>query len=244
MIRVLSLIFLGAASFIAVYILMPAPETSSDAPASAEPLAVSATDVATAPASPPDSTPEDFVLELRPGVGQVAAVENAGRPIRDVTPDTMTAGPRVTGTLARATPAPATGRMERLYNPIVASAGTIKARDQEIHLAGIAAPEFDKMCGEGAAAWPCGHLARSALRSFIHSRAIECEIPEGADRIPDPATCLVGGEDMSEWLVAQGWAKRRGDDFADAEKKAKQAKIGLWSDRRPDQPTAVAGGVY
>ena len=99
----------------------------------------------------------------------------------------------------------------------------------------------DRSCGDGADAWPCGRLARAALRSFIHGRAIECEIPAGADAIPNPARCLVGGDDISEWLVAQGWAKRGGGDYAEAEKTAKDGKLGLFADARPDaQPDEVA----
>jgi endonuclease YncB( thermonuclease family) len=123
------------------------------------------------------------------------------------------------------------------------AAGTIKVRDREIHLAGIAAPEFGKICGEGAAAWPCGRVARAALRAFIRSRAIECEIPAGAEKIPDPAQCRSGADDISEWLVVQGWAKRNADLYEAAEKKARETKRGLWGDGRPDaQPGAVATG--
>ena len=141
--------------------------------------------------------------------------------VRDVTPPTMTARPRPT-TLAQAhapSPTPAApaekDRQERLFNPIVVGAGTLKTRDGEIHLAGIAAPAFEAMCGEKPAQWPCGHMARAALQKFIHSRAVECTIPAGADKIPDPAECQVGGGDMSEWLVAQGWAKHAGAKFED-----------------------------
>jgi len=163
-----------------------------------------------------------------------------------VTPDNMTAGPRVTGTLARVDPpasTPPKERTERLFNPIVVAAGAIKVRDREIHLAGVATPEFDKSCGKGATAWPCGRLARAALRSFIRNRAIECRIPAGADKIPDPANCVVGGDDISEWLVARGWAKRSGEAFEEAENKARDAKLGLWSERRPDsQASTVVRG--
>jgi endonuclease YncB( thermonuclease family) len=157
----------------------------------------------------------------------------------------MTAGPRVTGTLTRVEPPakPAEARTERLFSPIVVAAGTIRARDRDIHLAGIAAPEFEARCGEEAKAWPCGRMARAALRSFIRGRAIECTIPAGADAIPDPAQCQVGGDDISEWLIAQGWAKRSGEAFEAAEKKAQDAKLGLWGDGRPDaQPEVAASG--
>ena len=163
----------------------------------------------------------------------------------------MTAGPRRTTTLAQADapspspPAPAAReRTERLFNPIVVGAGTLKTRDGEIHLAGIAAPEFEAMCGEKPAAWPCGRMARAALQSFIHRRAIECTIPAGADKIPDPASCQVGGDDMSEWLVAQGWAKRNGERVrgrGEARRAMRSSASG--APARPSaQSTAVANG--
>jgi endonuclease YncB( thermonuclease family) len=86
-------------------------------------------------------------------------------------------------------------------------------------------------------------VARAEVRSFIRGRAIECQVSTGADAIPDPATCLVGGDNISEWLVAQGWAKRNGDAFADAEDNAKKLHLGIWSDRRPADHTVAAAGV-
>lgn len=255
MIRAITLILLGTASFAAVYILVPPREAPTDAPeaAAAQSPAVpttpagsssAATDIAAV--SQQDAAVASIGFELRPGAGQTLPEPAGEAPnaIRDVTPDNMTAGPRVTGTLSRVerpASAPPKERMERLFSPIVVAAGAIKVRNREIHLAGISAPEFDKTCGKGATAWPCGRLARSALRSFIRGRAIECHVPEGADKIPDPATCVVGGDDISEWLVAQGWAKRSGDAFQEAENKARDAKLGLWSDGRPDaQASTVA----
>jgi endonuclease YncB( thermonuclease family) len=254
MIRALTLIVLGTASFAAVYVLVPPRDTPTDVPeATAVPSsAAPAAEIEIAPASPQEAAmgAEDPMaavgFELRPGAGQVMPESDAQQAVRDVTPDNMTAAPRVTGTLARVDPpgaAPPKERTERLFNPIVVAAGTIKVRDREIHLAGVVAPEFAKSCGKGATAWPCGRLARAALRSFIRGRAIECQIPAGVSKIPDPATCVVGGDDISEWLVAQGWAKRNGDAFQEAENRARGAKLGLWSDGRPGaQASTVVRG--
>jgi endonuclease YncB( thermonuclease family) len=252
MIRALTLIVLGTASFAAVYVLVPPREAQTDVPEAAmAPLPAASMDTETVSVSAQDATtaPEDAMaavgFELRPGAGQVMPESDARHAIRDVTPDNMTAAPRVTGTLSRIDPpalAPPKERTERLFNPIVVAAGTIKVRNREIHLAGIAAPEFAKSCGKGATAWPCGRLARAALRSFIRGRAIECQIPAGVSKIPDPATCVVGGDDISGWLVAQGWAKRNGDAFQEAENKARDAKLGLWSEGRPDAQAVAARG--
>ncbi len=235
MIRALLLVSLGVAAFAGVYLLMAPTGTLTGEPEAAGPSQASVPPPEAVPTSQQDAT-ASVTFELRPGAEAVKPEsEEPARAVRNVTPDNMTAGPPVTGKLARIDPraAAAEARRERLFNPIVVSAGSIKARDREIHLAGIAAPEFDRRCGEGAAAWPCGRVARAALRSFIRGRAIECEIPAGADKIPDPAQCLVGGVNISEWLVAQGWVKRSGDLFEAVEEKAREAKLGLWGDGRP-----------
>jgi endonuclease YncB( thermonuclease family) len=241
MIRALTLIVIGTASFAAVYALMPrsAPQAEPPQPSQASDPAAN---VESARRSP-EQTAAAVPFDLRPGPSTPQAAEEAGSTVRDVTPDTMTAGPRVTGTLARIDPPPPGARTERLFNPMVLAAGAFKVRDREIHLAAIQAPAFDQMCGKGAAAWPCGRIARAALRSFIRGRAIECEIPAGAEKLPDPAICHVGGDDIAAWLIAQGWAKRSGDAFEGEETKAREAKLGLWSDRRPGgQPAEVASG--
>ncbi len=239
MIRAISLALVCAASFAAVY-WMTAPDASV-APQSQQSVG---------PATPGDAARSGAEgIALRPGAAEARAEQNAEatHAVRDVTPDSITAGPVVTGPLVRVAPPHSAeepprreARLARLYNPIVASAGIIVAGDHDIHLAGIVATEPDQRCGEGAMAWPCGRMARTALRNFIRGRAIECEIPAGAQKIPDPARCLVGGEDVAEWLVAQGWAKRNGDDYAEAEKAARDGKLGLFGESRPDNQDEVA----
>jgi endonuclease YncB( thermonuclease family) len=123
--------------------------------------------------------------------------------------------------------------MQRLRNPIVASAGVLYADKRKLRLAGIAAPEFEARCGEAAATWPCGRMARAALRRFVHGRAIDCELPPGAEAIPDLADCRVGSQSLSEWLVAEGWAAGDGSHYAELDAKARAAKLGIWSDARP-----------
>ena len=244
MIRALMLAVLGAASFAGVYYFAAPGEPTLESQAALAPSSEAATDTGSIATAPPDIS-QSMTFELRPGTEAVPQNAEPARAVRDVTPDNMTAGPKVTGTLARvaspaAAPAPSKARREKFFNAIVISAGMIKARNQEIRLAGIAAPDFEQRCGEGAAAWPCGRMARAALQRFIRGRAVDCEVPAEADKLPDPATCAVGGESVSEWLVAQGWAKRSGEPFEDAEKNAREAKLGLWSEGRPDQASEVA----
>jgi len=237
MIRALGLAVLGAAAFVAVY-YFAAPDPPPDIPSALAEAGHEGASPATAVSDPSNAMP----FELRPGT-EAAPTAITGQAVRNVTPDYITAGPRVTGTLARvaAPTVPPKAQTERFFNVLVVSAGVIKLRGEEIHLAGIAAPQFDDRCGEGAAAWPCGRMARAALRGFLRGRAVECEIPSGAEKLPDPANCSVSGDSVSEWLVTHGWAKRSGDLYEDAEAAAREAKLGLWSNIRPDaQPAEVA----
>ncbi len=246
MIRALMLVLLGAASFVAVYVALGPRQPDAVTPT--EPVATS--DAAPAETASVNAVPLDgsASFELRGGDTPAPDTQSAAAPtIRDVTPANMTAAPPVHGPLTRISPPappadehPPEAHDVRLFNPIVVSAGTIKADDREIHLAGINAPALDKSCGEGSEAWPCGRMARAALRRFLHGRAIECQVPAGTDAIPDPATCNVAGDDISQWLVATGWAERSGDAYKEAEKAAHDAKLGLWSDSRPGQTEDVA----
>ena len=252
MIRASLLALLGVASFAAVYVATAprelTPESSADQRQLAQPVRTETPIADAAPAEPATakhpSRLSEVTFELRPATGEDRPPERdiAATPVRDVTPPDMTAGPKVSGPLTRvALPEPEPeARVERLFQPIVVAAGTIKVRGRDIRLAGIAALGFDERCGEGAAAWPCGRMARAALRRFIRGRAIECDVPPGADDIPDPATCRIGGEDIAQWLVTQGWAKRDGNRYGEEEDAARRAKLGLWSEERPGDQAEVA----
>ncbi len=241
MIRGSILALLGLGSFVAVYVAMgpdvpPEPVTESVMLADGVPPPGDIGPEVTT--SLKDGSriggPAPVTFELRPGTASQEPVVIAST-IRDVTPPEMTAAPTTNGPLKRIKQPPAEeqARVERLFNPIVIAAGTIKVRGRDIRLAGVSAPNFDQRCGEGDAAWPCGRMARAALRRFIRARAIECDVPAGATEIPESADCRVGGEDIAEWLVARGWAKRTGDRYEEQEDAAREAKLGLWSKTRP-----------
>jgi endonuclease YncB( thermonuclease family) len=242
MLRVLLLALVGAGAFAAVYFATePQPAPLAQTPTKTASLAKDA---------PADPVPISF--ELRPGAPDApgSASESVTAAIRDVTPANMTAGPPVSGLLARVEstkteepPAATPEGRKRLFNPVIESAGVIDIGARVIRIAGVAAPEADKRCGAGPGTWPCGRMARAALRRFIRGRAIECAVPAGADAIPDSAQCFVAEEDIAEWLVAQGWAEPDGEALADAGKRARAAKLGLWSDGWPGgQPAELAAG--
>ncbi len=126
MIRVGLLALLGLASFAVVYVAMGprAPETApSPAATMDQPAQTASVDAPAAPESVPRASVPSVSFELRPstaastGTGTEPAPSEPPQaasapppqppapPVRDVTPDDMTAGPHVTGPLARVEPA-------------------------------------------------------------------------------------------------------------------------------------------
>lgn len=155
-------------------------------------------------------------------------------PVRDVTPETLTQGPQVTGLTMRlpGPPPPVPKpRKRRFFRVVVADAGTIKAKKLTIKLAGVKAPDIKKVCVDAKnRKWRCGLAARGALRRLIRIRAIECPSMPFEPNATITVRCSVGRTDIAEWLVRYGWAEPAEDDekLAEALEKAKADKRGMW----------------
>jgi endonuclease YncB( thermonuclease family) len=134
-----------------------------------------------------------------------------------------------------ATPLPR--ETKRYFKVRVRDAGTLEAGllptdTVLIRLEGIDAREADETCKkESGASWPCGAKARAALIRFIRSRAVTCTLPQGGENKDFAARCSVVGQDLSTWLVRQGWAtpqKGAEPELAKALDAAKTERLGLW----------------
>ena len=134
-----------------------------------------------------------------------------------------------------ATPLPR--ETKRYFKVRVRDAGTLEAGllptdTVMIKLEGIDAREADETCKkESGASWPCGAKARAALIRFIRSRAVTCTLPQGGETKDFAARCSVVGQDLSTWLVRQGWAtpqKGAEPELAKALDAAKTERLGLW----------------
>lgn len=160
------------------------------------------------------------------------AAEDGGRPVRQIAPE-IVAPPTVdTGDLERAAPraplselgtaappAPAadlapvpdgatgTPAKPQIFRPVASAAGRIEADGLTIAIAGIEVLEPEQSCQGDTGAWPCGMVARTAFRSFLRGRALDCDLPDGD--LPDrlTASCRLGSQDLGAWLVSNGWAK-------------------------------------
>jgi endonuclease YncB( thermonuclease family) len=102
-----------------------------------------------------------------------------------------------------------------------------------VRLIGIDAPEKSQQCyNEVKELYSCGQLSKSALVSFISGRKVTClgKEPDVYGRLL--AYCYVEESDLGLYMVETGNAeayKKYGNIYMLTEKKAKKAKIGIWS---------------
>lgn len=115
----------------------------------------------------------------------------------------------------------------------VADADTIYVGDARIRLSGVDAPESDQICLDaGGRPWNCGVEAKRRLEDFAGQRTWTCSLAE-LDRYGRYiAVCTVGGQDVSRWLVRNGWGlafRRYSTAYVRDEEEARTGKRGLWS---------------
>lgn len=111
---------------------------------------------------------------------------------------------------------------------------TLQIAGRVVQLAGIDAPELGQICVHGDQNWPCGLRAAYALHKLIELAAdpVTCtglaELPDGVVR----ATCEAGTENLALTMLRSGYAAALPDAarfYQDAEKKAREADLGLWA---------------
>jgi endonuclease YncB( thermonuclease family) len=73
--------------------------------------------------------------------------------------------------------------------------------------------------------WPCGRTAADWLKAYLRGRHVHC-VGHARDRYGRPlAICYVGGENLNERIVREGWAldcRRYSTDYLKAEANAKR----------------------
>jgi len=129
-------------------------------------------------------------------------------------------------------------KTKRYFRVKVRDAATLEVRlarskTAVISLDGIETHDADEMCErKGSTKWPCGAKARRALTSLIRGRAVVCTLPPAGESEAFTARCEVGGEDLSTWLVRQGWATPKASAasaLGEALAAAKSDRLGLWA---------------
>lgn len=112
---------------------------------------------------------------------------------------------------------------------------TIEIHGQRIRLHGIDAPESRQLCllPDGRQ-WRCGSAGANELAAMIARRPVRCATRD-IDRYGRiVAVCQVGRQNISAWMVAQGWAvsyRQYSTDYLNEEAAARQARRGIWASR-------------
>ena len=117
---------------------------------------------------------------------------------------------------------------DNFARPLILAANDIKSGEISIRLTGISAPEKEKTCGTATGGkWPCGNFAKAALQRLVRTRTLTCK----GDYVSGnrfEGRCSVGKTDLSQWLVARGWAKSSDGEFRDLMQIAKKDRRGMW----------------
>ena len=112
--------------------------------------------------------------------------------------------------------------------PLILAANRVRGEGYDMVLSGIATVPPGKECDDSGKSWPCGTLARTALRKLVRGRTLKCVLGDPTDAKRLPATCAMQGRDLARWLVSQGWAVTQTDQMVGFQKRAKLTKRGLW----------------
>lgn len=121
----------------------------------------------------------------------------------------------------------------RFRRVVPVSPGRIKANKNMITLVGVNALEADTQCTYSTGAkWDCGKWGTFALRRFIRSRSLVCELVGEISNSEFTGRCKVGGADVSKWVVRRGWGtptQETQNAYANDLEAAKSEKLGQWS---------------
>ncbi|MBZ5760303.1 MULTISPECIES: thermonuclease family protein [unclassified Rhizobium] len=128
-----------------------------------------------------------------------------------------------------------------LSRPFAERAGILTIGGRSVQLAGIVPTDPSRSCtGPNGKEWPCGTLARTALRSFLLGRTITCDVPDPEWKGSITADCRFSRVNLGDWLARNGWAEvAAGSPFAGAADEARKAGRGVYGNdpRKKHQST-------
>ena len=110
---------------------------------------------------------------------------------------------------------------------------TIDIHGTRIRLYGIDAPESRQTCEAAGEVYRCGQQAAFVLADHIGRHTVYCISKGDPDRYGRMiAICYTDGQDLSAWLVEQGWAlafRRYSAAYVGQEQAAETAVRGMWA---------------
>lgn len=247
------------------------PETAAPpAPKAAPPVSATVTP-ASAPTTSPSvptvssANAQSAGSNAKPFPAQAASPAPASAPspvaaVRDVTAPGMTRLVQPTGPLIRidspkpasaadtAETAPAKRRdpevPQVLRLAIVEDGVTLRSGALRVKLAGLRPIDTDQTCRTAAGIeWPCGRQATLALRLLMRGRSPACVLADGIKDGTTVGLCRLGAQDVSEWMVRQGWAYAATPDLAEAEADAREHKRGAFALDLPAAAPQTSAGV-
>ncbi len=127
-----------------------------------------------------------------------------------------------------------------LLRPTVESAGILSFGKRRLQIADVVETPVGRSCGSEGRRWPCGMMAKTALRLYLRNRTIDCDLPSDAWEDMAVAACRLGQQDIGAWLVENGWAEAQpGSPLAGAGEKAREAKAGIHGEDPRRRPAAA-----
>lgn len=120
----------------------------------------------------------------------------------------------------------------RFRRVIPVAPGQIKAGENIVQLAGVVALDADAQCNYATGGtWDCGKTGTYALRRFIRSRSVVCDVIDEISPTQVTGRCTVGGTDISKWIVRRGWGVPTSEtrsEYSSEFNTAQKTKVGQW----------------
>jgi endonuclease YncB( thermonuclease family) len=111
---------------------------------------------------------------------------------------------------------------------------TIEIHGERIRILDIDAPESRQTCtAQDGPEWRCGQKAALALSSWVAQQTVTCATTTRDKYDRHLAHCSVAGQDLGQWMAANGWAVPYRDCkcevVRDAADQAKASQLGIWA---------------
>ncbi|MBB4114591.1 endonuclease YncB(thermonuclease family) [Rhizobium sp. BK226] len=156
------------------------------------------------------------------------AVPPAPDPGGDVAPKPANIAQKAETTAGQAA-GPAAKKPMELARPMVENAGMLSFGERKLQLTGIVPTPADRICGPAGRQWPCGMMAKTALRQLLRNRSVSCDVETAEWKETVTAACRLGTQDLGSWLAENGWAEAAaGSPLAGIAETAKQAGKGVY----------------